>query len=553
MCSRPATCVRSRLRHLDEQLVVQAQHDLGVLGQGRAHRHRPHLEQLGRGALHDGVAGEPAARGGGGRVDRLRQRPHPHPPPAVRRDVAADRAGLVGRPEVAHRDRVGPLETAQRLAGRPGRLAVHRRQHGDLGRRPVDAEPGRHRCVQVVVPGRPRQRLVAGHRRQHPGLHLAQVGAHEQPAGLGRHRRPQLRRQVVQAGRGRHPAGRAVAAGPDAAQPAVGADVTVQPAVAVGRRDPLGLAPVEQGGHHRVGAAERLHPPGPGVGHVDADPGEQLAHLGRVAQVDVLGAGHQRADDVVAGGPAGDRRGRVGRPRPDPLLDEPGRRRRVERQPADAELHGEQLGRGLGPRRQQGQVRRRGGPAGVGQLDQRGLVAVPDGERGPRPARRRGHRRRAGLGPARPQVPVRAHRVVGVGRVALVGAPAAGEQVELPGPRPAQRVEAGRGRPHQRRVTVRAAVQQPVGRRHVPGRRHPQPGPHQPLRVARRPPDQPRPQLLEHPAYRLDAVAGTRHQHRAERQPHAVRGPGDTDRRPRPGTGGAQDLDRGHGPHPAGR
>ena len=78
----------------------------------------------------------------------------------------------------------------------------------------------------------------------------------------------------------------------------------VEPGVAVGRGDPLGLAPPQQRVDDRVRGAERLQAPGPRVGHVDAGPVQQVPHLGRVAQVDVRGAPHEVADLGVPGRPS---------------------------------------------------------------------------------------------------------------------------------------------------------------------------------------------------------------------------------------------------------
>ncbi len=145
--------------------------------------------------------------------------------------------------------------------------------------------------------------------------------------GLGGDRAAQLGRQVVQAGLRRHPAGRAVARLPAAAQPAVRTDVAVEPGVAVRRLDPLRLAPGEQGLDDRVHAAERLQPPRAGVGHVDADLAQQVAHLKRVAQVGPQARSvlqHNGIPSLPLGcspgltvGPRPDRPGRSGaRPRP---------------------------------------------------------------------------------------------------------------------------------------------------------------------------------------------------------------------------------------------
>ena len=52
--------------------------------------------------------------------------------------------------------------------------------------------------------------------------------------------------------------------------------------------DPLGLAPREQVVDERMVVAQLLEPPGPRVGHLDADPSQQCLHVGRIAQVEAL-------------------------------------------------------------------------------------------------------------------------------------------------------------------------------------------------------------------------------------------------------------------------
>ena len=269
-----------------------------------------------------------------------------------------------------------------------------------------------------------------------------------------------------------------------------GPDVAVQPAVAVRRGDPLRLAPVEQRGDHRVRAAERLEPPGPGVGHVDADLAEQLADLRRVAEVDVSRAGDQAADRVVASGP--------GARQPPQRL--PGAR--PTRSPTSSSAAARSSGRPRRPsstasssaadsdhavstaRRGRTGLRRR--PSGS--AAELVLVHCLHVERGGSPARRCGRRRRSVGDPAGPEMPVRAHRLVRVGRV--TGRP----------PPPASRSSwPVRGRPSgsSPRATaqttagspVGAAVQQPVARRDVPGRRHPAgPGRHRAAAGRRRGP-----------------------------------------------------------------
>ena len=93
----------------------------------------------------------------------------------------------------------------------PGRLAVHRAQHRDLGRRSIDAERGGDGRVEVVGRRRPREGGVAGHGGQHARLDLPEVGADEDVAGFGGDGRSQVGGQAVQPGRRRHPPRRTVA------------------------------------------------------------------------------------------------------------------------------------------------------------------------------------------------------------------------------------------------------------------------------------------------------------------------------------------------------
>ena len=91
--------------------------------------------------------------------------------------VAPDLALDIGVVQVAHRHRVGRLQAPQGLGAVAGRLPVHRPEHGDLRRRPVDARAARRR-------GR------TGRRRWSPG-----------PGGGRRTRR---RGRVARSVRGRH-------------------------------------------------------------------------------------------------------------------------------------------------------------------------------------------------------------------------------------------------------------------------------------------------------------------------------------------------------------
>ena len=201
-------------------------------------------------------------------------------------------------------------------------------------------------------------------------------------------------------------------------------------------------------------------------GHVDADPGEQLAHLSRVAQVDVGCARHEVADDVVAAGPLLRVGGGVVGARADPLGDQLFGHGPVERKSAGSQRHGEQVGRRLGPGRQLGQRRVARQPSPVGQPGQRRPLRRLRDEGQRRPAGRPQCRRRRRLGPFGAQVAVRAHRVVGVTvRAARVHRR---QQVELAGARQRVLGQAAHARPHLRRVVAAPAVEEPVHRGEVP-------------------------------------------------------------------------------------
>jgi hypothetical protein len=335
-------------RAVDEQFVVQAQHDPAAEGTAPgADRDRPHLEQLGRRALDHrvarvtavggGPAGAPGALGAGGREHDQ--------PPAVGAQVTPGPPGAVGGVEVGHGHRVSRVEPAQRLGAVAGGLAVHGGEHGDLGGRPVQAELLGHRGVEVVCPGRLGERPVPGYGGQHPRLDLAEIGPDEDVPGLGHDRLAQRGRHVVQPrGRG-HPARGAIRSGPGPAQPAVGPEVLIQPGVAVRGGDPLRLAPLKQRAHQRMRVTTFPEPPRPRVRHVHSDPGQQRAHLRRAAQI--RGGPRRRVAKhlIVTGGAEGGGLGLAARPR----ADEPGEHtfsgRAVHRQPVRGQLGAQQLGR----------------------------------------------------------------------------------------------------------------------------------------------------------------------------------------------------------------
>ena len=186
--------------------------------------------------------------------------------------------------------------------------------------------------------------------------------------------------QVVQAVLGGHPAGRAVAGRPPPAQPVVGADVRVEPPVAVGRGDPLVAAPVEQGVDQRVHRAVGLEHPLAGVRHVDAHGVEQLEHLGRVAQVGRLPAGHVAQHQRVAGAPGGELLGvRVVGRGPDGVGEQLLGARPVDGQPVAAQLEAQHRGRRLREHRADQAHRGRRGRVvlQVGRLERRPRPGAP--------------------------------------------------------------------------------------------------------------------------------------------------------------------------------
>ena len=240
--------------------------------------------------------------------------------------------------------------------------------------------------------------------------------------GFGDDADAQFGRQVVQAGRRRHPAGSAVAAGPRAAQAPAG-DLLVEPRVAVRRRHPLGLAPREQRVDERMHGAVRLQPPRPRVGHVDPDARQQRTDVGRVAQIDAdAGTGRGGGEHlVVAGTPAGRGLGLRARPRPDERADHRLHRRYIYRQTVGRQFRAQQLGGRLGT----------GGRPGVAPHPERAKVRLLFAghvarRSGPASETLGGIRPRAAC-PLGPKVPVGSDRIVGI--VAFVGRGA--EKIEL--------------------------------------------------------------------------------------------------------------------------
>lgn len=154
--------------------------------------------------------------------------------------------------------------------------------------RPVDAQTTRDRGVEVVGTGRLDERGVSGDDGEHPGFDLAEVGADEHVPGAGVDGRAEDRGQVVQAARGGHASGAAVAGTPLAAEAVVGADVLGDPGEAVGGGDPFLGSPPQQRGDDGVDADVVLEDVLAGRGDVDPDGGEHRADGGGIAQVDVF-------------------------------------------------------------------------------------------------------------------------------------------------------------------------------------------------------------------------------------------------------------------------
>ena len=256
----------------------------------------------------------------------------------------------------------------------------------------------------------------------------------------------------------------------------------VQPSVAVGGRDPLRLPPFEQRADQRMRALHIPQPPGPGVRHVHADPGQQRSHLGRAAQVGGDARWHVPQHLRVAGRPLRRRLGLAARPGTDDGRQDLFRDRPVHRQPVRGQFRAEQFGGGLA-------AGRRHGHRPVLQPGQRRLLKPGHraGQRRP-PGHPLGAVRPAAADPLRAQVPVRRHRVAAV---ALVHA----EQVERAVGRHRPGVQPAQPGPGQAGVGPPAAEHQPVRRGDIPARRQPD-SVSQPRRRLPRPHHPPRPQRL---------------------------------------------------------
>ena len=227
-------------RHVDEQFVVEAQHESCARAEPSApHERGPRLEELGGGALDHRVAAvapAAAARDLASRsvMSRCRRRPSAR---AGRRRCAGRAAlgGLVGAPEVVHRHRV---VRSRPRAPRPraGGLAVHRAEHGDLGdvaRRPEASATGAYMSSSWVARASAASPETAASTRGSIWPRSARTNTWPCSAtiagAVGRH--------VVQAGGRGHPPGRAVRPGPLPRSRSIGADVFVEPAVAERRGD----------------------------------------------------------------------------------------------------------------------------------------------------------------------------------------------------------------------------------------------------------------------------------------------------------------------------
>ena len=369
-----------------EQLVVQAQHDAGAeVGAAGPHGDRPHLEQLGRRALDHRVAGVPATgRGapagvavadlvGVGRcpcapADRRRCARRARPGPRRRRRRGS--AMATGYADSSRRRAWAPWpvvwpyiapSTATLAVGRstPSCSATGAYMSSVAGRRGQRASPDTAASTRGSIWPR------SARTKTWPG---SATTAARRSAGM-------LCRPAVAVIR----PGGAVGRRPRAAQPAVGADVLVEPVVAVRRRDPLGLAPRQQRLDQRVRVAVGVEPPGPGVGHLDADAPQQRPHLLGVAQVDRAARRGVAQHLVVAARRAASASSAGVRGRgPDDGGDQALGRRAVDGEAVGGQLGAQQLGRRLGPGR-----RRR--PRAVGQGVEPRLLAGGhvEGQRGP--------------------------------------------------------------------------------------------------------------------------------------------------------------------------
>ncbi len=207
-------------------------------------------------------------------------------------------------------------------------------------------------------------------------------------------------------------------------------------------------------------------------GHVDADACQQVAHEGRVAQVDRI-AGELLPDDAVARTAGGGLLGLAARARAHGGGQERVERGPVDRQAVELELDAQQSRHRLRECDEGRQRRRSGCRSTVGQRPHAVGLPLLEGQRQLGPAASVVQVcRPVAAQPLAAQVPVGAH---GVGRVAVAGEVEQGELAL----RPVGRRQAERRRPHRARVVAVEAVQQPADGAEVPARAGPGTGGHE--------------------------------------------------------------------------
>ena len=205
------------------------------------------------------------------------------------------------------------------------------------------AEGGGNRCVQVVLLGCVDETDIARHGSKHSRLDLAEIGPNQRMTRLGSHEGSHHRRQVVEAGRRRHPARRTVRPSPLAAESAR-TDMFVEPSPPVRGGDAFGPAPGEECVDQRLVLTQGFHPPCPGVGEIEPLATEHGLDLPRVSKVDRLTRVEVSQDEVVAFGPTSILVGHAGRALARRLGDEPARLRLVDGETVRGHLCAQQLG-----------------------------------------------------------------------------------------------------------------------------------------------------------------------------------------------------------------
>ena len=321
-------------------------------------RHGPRLEELGRGALHHCVAAVAAAGRGASASVALAQivvgvrRAHRDQPAAVGAKLAALLPGEVGVAQVRHRDRDTPTRARGgrvrrgRSSARTSRRA--RRPSRSPGRRRARCATGAYRSSSIVARASAASPETAASTRGSIWPRSARTNT---CAGLGDDRVAHVGRHVVQTGRRGHPSRRAVGPRPRAPQAAVVAEMLVEPRVAVGRADPLGLAPHEQRADQRMRFADGFEPPRARIGDVDDRSGRSSDFTWPGLRRSQLAPGRRVAHDFrVAAGALLRGFGLRTRARADECGDEGLGDRAIERQSVDRQLRTQQLGRRLGAR-----------------------------------------------------------------------------------------------------------------------------------------------------------------------------------------------------------